>query len=73
MSKRKKNTDLSIVDGGDSYLIFQCKCGCSPMALAAALPRTYGMLFVDPHVVEWNGAPALRTRAVVAHDGEARG
>ena len=55
---------MSIYDDGDGYVIFQCRCGCDPMDIARALP-TEGIWPYDPHVVEWKGAPALRTRATI--------
>ena len=63
--KSKRGTGaMSCDDGGDGYVILQCACGCKPMDIARALPAK-GIWPYDPHVVEWNGAPALRTRVTV--------
>jgi hypothetical protein len=64
MRSKHGDGDLRIADDGDGYMILQCRCGCKPMDIAAALPKL-GIWPFDPHVVEWEGAPALRTRATV--------
>ena len=61
--KSGRGTGTMSVDlDGDDYMIIQCQCGCDPMDIARALPAK-GIWPYDPHVVEWKGAPALRTRA----------
>jgi hypothetical protein len=67
MRSRRRDGNLMIADDGDGYVIFQCQCGCEPMDIAAALPKR-GIWPFDPHVVEWNGAPALRTRVTGKDD-----
>jgi hypothetical protein len=63
----KHGEELLLRDDGD-YVIFQCRCGCTPMDIAKALP-SWGVWPIEVAVIEYDGAPALRARVEMAEPG----